>query len=744
MILSLQLDTITPTVNGIALNGQTAAYFPAFEPSDPRPSQHRGYYFSANQYMQLPPSFVGSGTPLILPTSLTFAIWLRPQGSGVLYTKENILQFSLSGSRQLIIQGGSPLFTYTHTSSLPLDVWVYLAVSISFSSSTGLTSITVYLDGSPVGVVYTSETYIKDDSSTATQLIGAAADLTDFYSGFIWKVVICNYVSSIVTTDFAGFNQPSGISFQLSPCPFLQTINCAVCDIGCSYGCIRTTDCSLCVDQLCKFCHDFVGCDQCVENASLQSNTTCTCKSGTYLAESTCKPCPAGCSICTSPTVCSSCSSGKYITPSTECVACDPNCLTCTSAAVCQSCFSGALLDSAGKCFCAPSYYAKSSASNCVPCISPCLTCLSATACLSCPSNTRLLNFTCKCAPGYYGPAESCLVCPQLCEVCTGDSCLKCFNGYFAVESQCLEHCPVGFFEDLEQWVCHYKPGSSVAASTEVTINNTVILTFAQPLTPQLQLSDLEITLTDSSGNIYHVTVLFAELLANQTYELKITIEGGYLPPENQLNITLLHSDTYFDAAGNGLETNTFSLRLHPLDATTDSVYSPVLSRAQSAASNSLLAGGLTTSLLAGNLATIYSLINIVQMITYFPLSTVQLPDNLRALMVSLNLQAYFPNPLAGSLGPVEGNAPEFARQYGYESATFLANAGVILISFCANLAAFPISWMLSKCKSTRIANHAKRILRGYRWESLMMHWIEAYLDLSVAALLQLRAVLTI
>ena len=108
VILSLQLDTITATVKSVngfeVLNGQTSVFFPNLEPSDPIPSQYRGYYFSGGQYMQLPPSG-GSGTPLLLSTSSTFSIWLRPLGGNqTLYHKANALRIGLSNTRQLVLE----------------------------------------------------------------------------------------------------------------------------------------------------------------------------------------------------------------------------------------------------------------------------------------------------------------------------------------------------------------------------------------------------------------------------------------------------------------------------------------------------------------------------------------------------------------------------------------------------------------------------------------------------------------
>lgn len=202
-----------------------------------------------------------------------------------------------------MIQSGSPFFTYIHTSNLTLDVWAYLAMTIAFNSGSGLT--TVYLNGSQAGAVYASETYIKDENTIATQLIGTDVNLSNCYKGFIWKVEIYNYVSSIVNTNFVAYNQPFGLAFQLSPCPFIKVINCQPCE-ACSNGCVGTADCSLCLDPLCGLCSDIAVCDQCVPHASNMG--LCLCDFG-YLMDAiarTCNPCAPECGECNGLTI-SSC-----------------------------------------------------------------------------------------------------------------------------------------------------------------------------------------------------------------------------------------------------------------------------------------------------------------------------------------------------------------------------------------------------------------------------------------------------
>ena len=751
VILSLQLDTITATVksvNGVeVLNGQTSAYFPNFEPSDPIPSQHRGYYFSGNQYMQLPPSG-GSGTPLLFSTSSTFAIWLRPQGGNqTVYHKANVLRISLSNTRRLIFEIFNPAVVYSYSSNLTLDKWVYLGITIAFSRVTGLSSINLYINGKLSRIAYKAETYIKDESVTATQLIGATAGLTDFYTGFIWNVVICNYVSSIVTSDFAGSTQPQDIAFPLSSCPFLQTINCVPCATECLDGCVRTTDCTLCLDPLCSVCSDFSSsCEQCVPHAS--KIASCECDFGFIVSPnlSSCV-CPIEASFDSN--TCN-CPIGSYLDPSrpTLCQSCEPTCRTCIRASACKECHSGATLDSSGRCICVQSYFPDPTSSHCSLCNDSCVSCSSADICTECWPNAYLQDSKCMCSPGYFGFSPDCKPCPFGCSICKDQVCEVCFNGYFRIENKCVDHCSRGFREDTNQWVCLPKPNPylNVTVTTGVAEFNSVILNFSQAVEPTLKLSYLDLSLTDTNSQEYLFNTSLLEITANKDFNLSLLMLSPSLPSNNELSIVFLHPEIFTDEYGNRLNNTQFVLTFPPFGPQ-QSYTTQVLpvSTTTSAAIKSLAAGAVAVGLLSGSVSSIIALINNVQMLTYFPLSTITLPENLKAQLIYMNLQSLFLNPFSGSVEKEIGEVspPKFAREYGYESGTFLVNAGVIVASFAVNGGVLLLTWLLSVCRYTGISTYFRKVLQGFRWRNLLIHGIEAYLDLCIAAFLQVRCVLS-
>lgn len=136
--------------------------------------------------------------------------------------------------------------------------------------------------------------------------------------------------------------------------------------------------------------------------------------------------CPTGCSACSSPTQCTSCSARFFLVNGTQCAPCPTGCSACNqgsnSRPVCTACTAPAQLDStAGRCFlCDPS----------------CLTCGSSpTTCTSCRDGKVLTsNNTC-------GAPIGCNI--TNCGNCTTDLagnlvCERCLQGYFPFKQGCV------------------------------------------------------------------------------------------------------------------------------------------------------------------------------------------------------------------------------------------------------------------------------------------------------------------
>ena len=676
-----------------AIKGETLIYYPpVFEASDPRPSHRRGYYFLGGQYLQLPP--IGSGPPLVLPTSLSFTVWLRPQGAGALYHKDGVFMVSLDAGRQIVIEVGNPQTSFSHTSALALDVWTYLAVTLAFSSSTGLTSISVYLDGSQAGATFSAMTFLRDESLTAAQLIGAAAGPSQFYSGFIWKITISNFLSSIVTTDFAGFSQPLGLSFLLSPCPFLQTADCSPCS-GCLEGCVRPTDCGLCTDPLCEACHDFSTCDQCISHAS--DLTHCQC-----LPEF------------------------LYSSITRTCDSCAPECKTCIGSSYldCLSCNIPAHLKS-GICACDEGYFPDPNAGHCTLCASSCKTCSSFSLCLSCNPNSYLIDINCVCNEGYSGTPPACDPCENGCFKCAA-ICLQCLPGYYYLTGNCYQHCPSKYQEVDNSCVLKPQP---FTASLAVVGNKTLELSFSAQLSAELR----EIDFTLTAETVDSVTLNFTYFFTISEPLVKYQIHFNLNCSEVDFILYFPETSKLSDLNSNILETQELHQMLFLPCILSNDTTSPEANPVATSAAQGTILIGIISSLVSGSVGGLFSLINTLQLLSYLPLSTIPIPHRLKSLLAALNMQSFIPNPFLLWLGE-EHSVPAFAASYGYDSTLFLANCGIMISVGVVLMVYWALTRLMAKLPLGFVRLYMQKAIRR---NTFIIYWITVYLDVCLAALLQ-------
>ncbi|KCV68123.1 TKL protein kinase [Fonticula alba] len=186
----------------------------------------------------------------------------------------------------------------------------------------------------------------------------------------------------------------------------------------------------------------------------LLSGSTCVsaCLAGHWpdLPSSMCRPCPEGCTACTSGTACTGCREGHFRRGG-ACLRCDGSCVSCQDAASCEVCRPGLVFLSADPqqaslCggTCAPGEYV--GAGRCAACHESCELCDQAAA-------------ACRvCAPGFRwgavpgpGGTGTCVPCDPGCASCTSAACHACLPGLVLDSSNaCVAACPAGSFSNGE------------------------------------------------------------------------------------------------------------------------------------------------------------------------------------------------------------------------------------------------------------------------------------------------------
>ena len=453
-----------------ARNGATSAYFPGFEGTDPVPSKHRGYYFTGNSYLLLPP-LSGSADPRpLIGASASILTWLKTDVASGFQTVlshcdpsnadqaiANILRLYLRNDLAVVLN--SQTITL-QGSALSLNTWYCITATLEFDSSTGTSTLKIYMNGAVDTVTSVTGEYLLGDVSAVTT-IGMDYDLgsvpSDFFRGFMWEVKLWNYAISVATVQshIVG-SSPSSAAFPLSTCG--QTFydsggSCLPCSTACAYGCIRNIDCYYCADSLCTNCNSFESsatCSACKFHATLVLGI-CTCDSGYYflVATGSCDACYGACKTCTGPatTQCTSCLANAYLSAG--------SCL-CSAGyfyptATWTTCYVCVIQTATTKCYCPPGYYRATGANTCTLCGAFCNSDMTGTTdgCNKCFTSSQAdhdVQESCYCSGSTFLPmgGSACQLCQSSCKKCDvagASGCTECYGDSVLTPSpvgQCL------------------------------------------------------------------------------------------------------------------------------------------------------------------------------------------------------------------------------------------------------------------------------------------------------------------
>ncbi|XP_063311099.1 proprotein convertase subtilisin/kexin type 5 isoform X1 [Pelobates fuscus] len=273
----------------------------------------------------------------------------------------------------------------------------------------------------------------------------------------------------------------------------LQGSKCVVsCEDGKYYSVLKK-ECEPCHSS-CATCTGpgIDNCINCTEDTLLEGGRCVqSCSNGYYLDQTkpnvyrTCKKCDASCLTCSGPgdktciscpegyvlegSVCmvgTVCKDGEYYDESGRCRICDAPCLRCIGPGngKCIGCAVTRMLDD-GHCVlqCPPGKY--ESNLQCHLCHHTCHNCNGSepNKCTSCTNDENgrmrfLYNGECRytCPKGYRAADNTCVHCPENCELCSSDyGCTKCFRGFYLDDDNCQKlECAEGEVMDPDTDKC--------------------------------------------------------------------------------------------------------------------------------------------------------------------------------------------------------------------------------------------------------------------------------------------------
>ena len=107
-----------------------------------------------------------------------------------------------------------------------------------------------------------------------------------------------------------------------------------------------------------------------------------------------------------------------------------------------------------------------------------------------------------------------------------------------------------------------------------------------------------------------------------------------------------------------------------------------------------IVSASLYSSIISGILSSpscLWSLFNMLEIITYLPLNSIPYPEQLLTLFNSIGVLSIFPNPLSKLIHSENDSTPYLeAQRYGFTTSLFFSNAAQFLLNFVIFIAFIP------------------------------------------------------
>ncbi|OMJ84684.1 hypothetical protein SteCoe_14141 [Stentor coeruleus] len=328
---------------------------------------------------------------------------------------------------------------------------------------------------------------------------------------------------------------------------------------------------------------------------------------------------------------------------------------------------------------------------QCVDCPSICLACTNQTYCIACSDNASLKNGECKCKLGFYDNGK-------LCDA-------SIFYANFTITGF-----NTGFLEFNE-------PPNRVFTSSDIAVETCTVFSY---------------TIEKFTEKKYYVNLSFNKKVPNECY-IKII----FVNPLNMISVK------------NGIMINTtFEDVLLPSVKTSYEVY-----MAQKASSEkmsiSITSGSTATtismSFLNNNPACLWSFISAIQMLCFIDLIDYDLPANFAGYLKGLKKYNQFPNFFSEAISESAGVKPfDRAYNFGYKTNLLLLNVGNYISAILSMIGILLLTLILLQLKNFKpfsykfIQNALMKILKSYKYASIVRFWITCYLEVFAASLIAL------
>ncbi|OMJ77428.1 hypothetical protein SteCoe_22987 [Stentor coeruleus] len=615
-------------------------------------------------------------------------------------------------------------------------------------------------------------TCITDNASPSPSSYGCVCNSMYYLSGALTAVNGCSPCHSHCLS-----------CVEANKCIDCKALNSSPSIIGCS--CNPNTYSSNTLDKIdgCTLCHEHCAscnetdiCITCIYNNTVPSIIGCTCNEGFYLSgilnsSSSCLSCHSDCYTCEEADKCllcidensipdtigCTCINGYYISSidPLRCSACLDQCKTCTNSFNCTSCkISNAIIVSGScqcpdnsieinnSCVCNDGFFLIKESNNenvCLECNKKCKTCCyngNNSYCLSCFNSTDILTDTgdciSACLNGYYDENGICKVCPELCNSCNSIECFSCvLNADLTNVDRKKCYCKEGFKQSNNNCLEDY-----FEAVISVDNNNKIKVEFEEEIKVDLSVEDILVSIQNVQKFSYSVSKNDFKTFYVTLNFFEDVYEGTIV------NVTLIDYPI-FSKNGKVLKDYAYIVKINYYLVTSKMI--AAMANSTSTASKFVITSSITMAIMT-NPSAVWILLNTIQMVQYMLLSDNQIPEGLETFISGFgNFDNFIPNPFLYIFDLNSTSMPCMqVKDFGYSTSVFFINIGISIAQFCIILSFLPLLYILSKFDLGKISLKINKLLSNYKYSFFLRFWSQAYLDIGIAAIIQLRSVIII
>jgi hypothetical protein len=461
-------------------------------------------------------------------------------------------------------------------------------------------------------------------------------------------------------------------SFNIS----LSTFSISICDYDFQQDCLW--DCNLDSYLL------FNKCESCLANCSNGCINSVNCS---LCIDSHCTACSTfETSSCTECLIryklenneCEECIGNIYFDPvSQTCENCPALCTTCLNADTCLTCAQNSFINENVMCICVDGYYPE--ITTCEPCVFPCSTCSSSTFCDSCQKNSHLNpQNACECDQGYDF---------------TGNSCDRLyFVAYLLINK-----------------------------------DNTIALSFSQPLQDPLTTANLNLTINQNPPD-YTI-----QNISNQLYNIKI--QSDAISSSDVLNIQflseLVSNENYL------LSTQHLNGTFYD---TASTLQVKALAQMQAVASKGTTAGtsaAIGLSLLNLNPVIFFVFLNFLEIYLYLVVLAVKMPESFYKCLQGLDTESLFMSKRSSTKYNYKGGHIDTIRNnLGFETGMMAKNSMIILMVFAFILVLFLSGFVLKYSKNNKVKEMGGKIQKVLKYKAFLRFYVQTCLKLTMCSFL--------